>query len=172
MGTYGRPRRMVRTFRAPAAIPRQIALILDAQYQKANKPVRPMRRTMTVAPEAYTHRTTTPIAAGNAAGTVPVSGIISLTVGPSGLGTVWYPQSAACATSTGAADTSTCAFYVGPLGLQTLIGGQSYAGGGDSVGLAVPPLFPGYFITATWTGAKSGDLATLTIYGQQEALTP
>lgn len=169
MARTGRPKRIVRRFPG-GEIPTQIKLILDAQYQKANKPIRPFRRTYSAPITRYTARATTPIANGYGTATVSAGGAATITIGPAGLGTVWYPQSAAIATTTGAADTSTCALYVGPIGTQTLIGGQSYAGGGDSVGLAVPPLYPGYFITAIWSGGHSGDLATLTLYGQQDAL--
>jgi hypothetical protein len=91
-------------------------------------------------------------------------------LGPQGIGTIWYPQSAAVATTTGAADASTVTFYIGPLALLTEVGSQSYAGGGDNVGLAVPAMHPGTFLVAKWAGGHSGDLATLTIYGLQDAL--
>ena len=128
-----------------------------------------MPRPGTIGMENYVTPRRTPIAGGYGSAIV-AAGTATVKVGPMGVGTVWYPQAAAIATTTGANDTSTCALYLGPLGLQTLIGGQSYAGGGDSIGLAVPPLWNGYFIWAVWTGATNGDLATLTIYGEQDSL--
>jgi hypothetical protein len=124
---------------------------------------------------AYTGQQQTVITGGYAASVVPASGTVTLRVGPQGVGTVWYPQAAAISTTTGAADASTCALYLTPLenGSQvpaTQIGGQSYAGGGDSIGLAVPPMWAGYFIVAVWTGAVSGDLASLAVYGTQQVL--
>ena len=127
-------------------------------------------------PRDYTGGQSLPITGGYAAKVVPASGTVTIYAGPQGLGTVWYPQAAAISTTTGANDVSTCALYLSPLengtvlAPSTQIGGQSYAGGGDTIGLAVPPLWPGLFIVAQWTGATVGDLAALQIYGQQRAL--
>ena len=118
----------------------------------------------------------TVITGGYAAKTVPASGIVTIYCGPMGLGTIWYPQAVVINTSTGATDNSTCALYLTPLengpnlAPSTQIGGQSYAGGGDTIGLAVPPLWPGLFIVAQWTGATVGALATMQVYGQQSVL--
>jgi len=119
----------------------------------------------------------TPITGGYAAVTVTAGGTATAFVGPQGVGTVWYPQAAAISTTTGATDASTCALYLSPFtntstGLtpSTQIGGQSYAGGGDTVGLAVPPIRNGYYIVAVWTGAKAGDVAAVAVYGTQQAL--
>lgn len=150
-------------------IPLQVARILSAQQARALKPVTPMRRPATVPVSAYNQRVRTPITGGYGSATV-ASGTATVTLGPQSVGTVWYPQQAAIATTTGAADASTCTLFVGPLGLLTQIGSQSYAGGGDSLGLAVPALFPGYFLVAVWSGAHNGDLAVLTVYGQQDQL--
>ena len=125
---------------------------------------------------AYTGSQQTLITGGYAAVTVKADGTATAKVGPQGVGTVWYPQAAAISTTTGANDASTCALYLTPLenGAQvpaTQIGGQSYAGGGDSIGLAVPPMWAGYFIVAVWSGAVSGDLASLAVYGTQQVLT-
>jgi hypothetical protein len=92
-------------------------------------------------------------------------------LGPQGLGTVWYPQAAAIATTSGAADSSTCTIYVGTQAILSQIAGQSYLGGGDSIGLASPPLTPGQFLIAVWTTAVNNDTASLVIYGEQEVLT-
>jgi hypothetical protein len=124
---------------------------------------------------SYTGSQQTVITGGYAAAVVPASGSVTVRVGPMGVGTIWYPQAAAISTTTGAADASTCALYLTPLenGAQvpaTQIGGQSYAGGGDTIGLAVPPMWAGYFIVAVWTGATSGDLASLAVYGTQQVL--
>lgn len=91
-------------------------------------------------------------------------------IGPQGLGTVWYPQAATIATTTGAADSSTCTIYLGAQAVLSQIVGQSYAGGGDTIGLSSPPLGPGEFLIAVWTTAHNGDRANLTIYGDQEVL--
>lgn len=134
------------------------------------------RRGGTIAQGAFTGSQKTVITGGYAALVVPASGSVTVRVGPQGTGTIWYPQAASISTTTGANDASTCALYLsplesGPLIPSTQIGGQSYAGGGDTIGLAVPPLWPGYFIIAIWTGATSGDLAALAVYGSQQVLT-
>jgi hypothetical protein len=104
-------------------------------------------------------------------GILPGLGIAQVTLGPQGVGTVWYPQQAAIATTTGAVDASTCTLFVGPLALLTQIGSQSYAGGGDSIGLAIAALYPGSFLVAKWSGGVVGDLAAFTVYGLQDVLT-
>ena len=151
-------------WRLPVELQRSIGI----SQHKANAPARPWRHPAATPIELYTATVRVPIANGVGQATVPSSGIVSIQVGPQGVGTVWYPQSAAIATTTGANDTSTCTLYVGPLALLSQVGSQSYAGGGDNIGLAVPALTPGYFIVAKWAGATSGDLATLTVYGQAD----
>lgn len=135
-----------------------------------------IRRTGSVPPGHYQGSQRTTITGGYAAKIVPSSGIVTIYCGPMGLGMVWYPQAVAISTTTGANDASTCTLYLSPLqnGSQlapsTQIGGQSYAGGGDTIGIAVPPIRPGLFIIAQWTGAKAGDLAALQVYGEQSAM--
>jgi hypothetical protein len=134
-------------------------------------------RPPSLAPGQYQGRQATAITGGYAARVVPAGGIVTVYCGPMGLGTVWYPQAVAISTTTGANDASTCALYLSPLqngstlAPSTQIGGQSYAGGGDTIGVAVPPMWAGLFIVAQWTGAKVGDLAALQVYGQQKTLT-
>jgi hypothetical protein len=141
---------------------------IAAQQQRALNPVRPRARPATVGVEQYTQRIRMPLQVPGYA--VVVGGTATVTLGPQGVGGVWYPQSVGIATTTGAADSSTCALYVGPLSALSQIGSQSYAGGGDSIGLAVPTLYPGSFLVAVWSGAHNGDQAALTVYGQQDTL--
>ena len=155
---------------ARRGIPSQVARILDAQRARALKPVIPVKRPATVPVQAYALHQRTPITNGYGSAIVSASGSATVTLGPQGVGTVWYPQQASIATTTGANDASTCTLFVGPLALLSQIGSQSYAGGGDSLGLAVPALFPGFFLVAVWSGGHSGDLAVLTVYGQQDQL--
>ena len=135
------------------------------------------RRGAVIPQGMYQGQQQTLITGGYAAVTVTAAGTAIAKVGPQGVGTVWYPQAAAISTTTGANDASTCALYLSPLENgaavvpSTQIGGQSYAGGGDTIGLAVPPMWAGYFIVAVWTGAVSGDLASLAVYGTQQVLT-
>jgi len=155
---------------ARVRIPWSMSRGVDAERRRALKPVTPRLRPATVPIEDYVDPVRGPLQGGYGAATVAADGTAKITLGPQGAGTVWYPQSAAIATTTGANDASTCTFFVGPLALLTYTGSQSYAGGGDNVGLAVPALFPGTFLVAQWSGAKTGDLATLTLYGQQDVL--
>src|SRR5215469_8372454 len=128
--------------------------------------------------QAYRYQApVTPITGGYAVATVK-SGTATAFCGPQGVGTVWYPQAVAISTTTGANDSSTCALYLSPfentssaLAPSTQIGGQSYAGGGDTIGIAVPPIRNGYYIIAVWTAANNGDVAALQVYGTQQALT-
>lgn len=155
----------------PPRIPRQIMQAISHGQHKALSPVRPLRRPASLPIEGYTTPRRTMITGGYAASLVASNGTAAVQIGPQGVGTVWYPASVAIATTSGAADVSTCALYIGPLALLTQIGGQSYAGGGDVIGISVPPVYPGYFLVAVWTGAKSGDLASMTVYGAMDALT-
>jgi hypothetical protein len=107
---------------------------------------------------------------GTATGLVAADGALTLSVGPDGLN-VWYVTYAAISTTSGAADTSTAAVIVGPISAGLVPGGQSYAGGGDSVGLGSQRLAPGDFVTVVWTGGNPGDTAFLTVYGAQDVPT-
>lgn len=151
-------------------IPWQLQLVVDAQRNRALKPFTPLRRPATVGVENYNKRIRSPLQGGYGTAIMSAGGAATVTLGPTGVGTVWYPQSCAIATTTGAADASTCSIFSGPLSLLTQIGSQSYAGGGDNVGLAIPALYPGYFIVAVWSGGHTGDLAALTIYGVMDKL--
>ena len=63
-------------------------------------------------------------------------------------------------------DSSTAIGYLGPPGeVAANILFQSYAGGGDVQGIAIPALQPGDFITCVWSGGHPGDTATLRIIG-------
>ena len=126
-------------------------------------------RTPVVPPEAFTRLQRLPIRGGEGTGNAVVSaaGGAVVSVGPVGLN-VWYVTYGAIATTTGAADTSTASIVVGPIAAGLVPGGQSYAGGGDSVGLGNQKLSPGDYVTVTWTGAHPGDTATLTVYGEQD----
>lgn len=106
---------------------------------------------------------------GTAAKTVPASGTVTIALGPDALNT-WYVSHCVISTTTGALDTSTCALQLGPYTGGVVPGGQSYAGGGDTVSLGGRQLKPGEYVTAVWSGAKTGDTATLTVYGVQDVL--
>jgi len=106
-------------------------------------------------------------------GQVSAGGAATVQIGPSGLGTLWYPQQAVLSTTSGVNDSSTAIGYLGPAGaVAANILYQSYQGGGDVQGIAVPVLQPGDFITCVWSGGHPGDWATLRIIGTLQALTP
>ena len=116
--------------------------------------------------ELYTRAVQTALVGGQVTGIVPESGELVLSVGPSGLGTVWYPASAVISTSVGPLDTSTCAVYVGPQNNPEALQGTLFASGGAGVvALAIPQLTPGLSIIAVWTGAAPGSAAAMNITG-------
>lgn len=108
---------------------------------------------------------------GTASAVVPASGAVKLSVGPDGLNT-WYVTYCAISSTSGAGDASTAQCLVGPIGAGLSPGGQSYAGGGDSIGLGNQRLAPGDYVTIVWSGAKTGDQVTMTVYGSQDILVP
>ena len=100
---------------------------------------------------------------------IGASGTATISVGPAGLGTVWYPASAVVSTTTGQLDTSTCNIYVGPAGYPTTLQGSVYSGNGV-VSLAIPAMSPGLFIVAVWTGGTTGSTASLNVTGTMTAM--
>lgn len=102
-------------------------------------------------------------------GLVSGGGAATVAAGPQGYGTRWYPNQVTIASQTGAADTSTCAFYFNVIGPGGFLG-QSYAGGGDQLGFAVPEMQPGDLLYAVWTGAHPGDWVQLMIIGPMDLL--
>ena len=111
-----------------------------------------------------------PLTGGQGQAIVNGSGAARVSVGPQGLGTTWYPSQCTISTSTGANDISTCAVYLGSQAQQNLQGGQSYAGGGDTVGLSVVSMTPGDLLIAVWSGAVPGATAAINIQGTMDAL--
>lgn len=110
---------------------------------------------------------------GFAQATIGAAGSVTLHVGPAGFHTAWELAQAAVSTTTGALDTSTVAFYAQPYGPPSpaWLCGQSYAGGGDQVGLSGIKIVTGEFLFAVWSGGHPGDLATLVLSGVQTVLT-
>lgn len=128
------------------------------------------RRIVPVRVEHYTRRVTgVPLTGGNAQAVVAANGTATVQVGPSGWGVVWYPTQANISTSTGALDNSTAAAYVGAQAQQNLLGGQSYAGGGDTISM-VQSMTPGDLLIVVWSGAVPGAVAAVNIMGTMDAL--
>ena len=111
-----------------------------------------------------------PLTNGQVTGIIGAAGTVTLQIGPAGVGTVWYPSSVNISTSLGAADNSTCSVYIGFIAAQNLQGGQSYAGGGDTVSLSVPDLSAGQLIIAVWSGGTPGSIAAVNVLGTMDAL--
>ena len=111
-----------------------------------------------------------PLTGGQGQAVVSAGGTARVSVGPQGLGTVWYPSQCVVSTSTGANDVSTCAVYLGSQALQNLQGGQSYAGGGDTIGLSVTSMTPGDLLIAIWESAVPGATAAINVQGTMDAL--
>src|SRR5208282_998243 len=81
--------------------------------------------------QAYQGRAVSvPLTGGQAQGTVPGSGLITLLAGPQGLGTIWYPAQATIATTTGALDTSVALVYLGSGSVPSQLVGTVYSGNG------------------------------------------
>jgi hypothetical protein len=108
---------------------------------------------------------------GLAGSAIVAGGTATVQLGPSGLGNRWYLTQCNVTTSTGATDTSTVALFMGNApSVASLLGGTSYAGGQDTIGLNIRPLERGDLLIAVWSGAHNGDTATLIVYGAQDAL--
>lgn len=130
----------------------------------------PMRR---VPIGAYTGKVSgIPLTGGQNQGFIPASGKLTLSVGPQGIGTVWYAAQVTISTTTGPLDTSTALIYQGPATILTpaTLVGQIYTGNGTAA-LALPNMTPGQVVTVMWTSAHVGDTAALNIIGTMDALT-
>jgi hypothetical protein len=130
-----------------------------------------MQRIVSVPQQRFTQQIQgMPLTGGQVQTTVSAAGTATISIGPSGLGVVWYPAACNISTSTGAADNSTCSVYLGAIAAQNLQGGQSYAGGGDTVALSVPSMSPGQLLIAVWSGAVPGAIAAMNIIGTMDCL--
>lgn len=121
--------------------------------------------------EAYTRKLSQiPLTGGQAQGIIPGGGALTLSIGPQGLGTVWYPVQVTLSTTTGPLDTSTALVYLGPLTTPATLVATLYSGNGTAA-LAIPPMSPGQFLVVAWSGAHPGDTAAVNVIGTMDALT-
>jgi hypothetical protein len=111
-----------------------------------------------------------PLTGGQALATVPGSGQVTLSVGPQGLGTVWYPTQLTISTTTGALDSATAMVYVGSGQVPTQLVASVFSGNG-LVGQVPTQMTPGQTLIVAWSGANPGDQAALNIIGTMDALT-
>jgi hypothetical protein len=104
---------------------------------------------------------------------VSAGGTATVSVGPSGSGTVWYPAQVTVSTTTGlltGLDTSLCSVYIGPAGTPVTLQGSVFGGNGV-LAVALPPLSPGQFLVAVWSNAHPGDVAAVNITGTMDCLS-
>jgi hypothetical protein len=129
--------------------------------------MQPIRR---VPMQAYTRTASgVTLTGGQVQGQVPAGGMLTLSVGPQGLGNVWYPAQATISTTTGPLDTSTCKVWLGSQGVPVTLVAQVFTGNG-TVALAIPSMTPGQVLIFQWTAAKPGDTAGANIIGTMDAL--
>jgi hypothetical protein len=113
-----------------------------------------------------------PLTGGQAQGTILAAGTLTLSVGPSGAGNVWYPASVTISTTTGINDSSTCSIYLGPAGVPVTLVATLFPGGAGTAALAIPPMTPGQYVIAVWSGAQNGDTASINIVGTMDSVMP
>jgi hypothetical protein len=127
-----------------------------------------------VSPHQFTTPAQVPIGPyGFAQGKVTAGGTCQLQVGPAGFFTSWLLAQASIGTTTGANDSATAEFFAQPYGTPSPAQqvGQSYAAGGDQIGLSGIKLVTGEFLFVVWAGAKPGDTCTLVLSGVQTVMT-
>lgn len=112
-----------------------------------------------------------PLTGGQASGLIPAGpAVLTLSVGPQGLGALWYPAQVTLSTTTGPLDTSTALVYLGVGGVPTTLVASVFGGNGVAA-LAVPAMQPGDFLFVTWQNGHAGDVAALNVIGTMDALT-
>jgi hypothetical protein len=140
----------------------------------AGKPLRKLGRPPVVPQQAYQLLRDTPIVPNSASVVLNASGNGTASIGPSGVGTRWYPTMVAIQTSTGPTDPSTAQAFAGTLSggiaFPTSQVATSNQGGGDTIGLNQAELYPGLYVIVQWSGGTAGALATLTVYGVMTSL--
>lgn len=121
---------------------------------------------------SYTKKVTgVMLTGGQVQGIVPTGGALTLSVGPQGAGTVWYPAQVTVSTSTGTLDGSTCMLYLGSQGVPVTLLGTIFPGGAGTLAAALPQMAPGQYLIFKWTNAHVGDQAAANVVGSMDALT-
>lgn len=128
----------------------------------------PMMRPPVLNVRQYQRVTGVPLQPGSGQAVVS-GGAASVSLGPSGLGNIWYPTQITVATTTGPLDTSTCSVYLGPSTSGATLLGQVFSGNGV-LAAALPPIQPGEFLIASWSAAHNGDTVLMNIQGTMDAL--
>jgi hypothetical protein len=109
--------------------------------------------------------------AGPAAGGALPAGQAVVTVGPQGLGNIWYPAQVTVSTTSGVNDQSVCNVYLGSQGVPVTLMATLPSGGAGTAGLAIPSMAPGQYLIAVWTGGNPGDVAAVNVTGTMDALS-
>jgi hypothetical protein len=117
---------------------------------------------------AFVHQVRAPIYSG-AQGIVANDGSATLSIGPQGIGTRWYTSQVVVATSSGPSDQSECTLHLNAI-QRTQVVGQTQQGGEDVLAF-VHDMQPGDLLIARWQRANVGDLVSITVHGDQLALT-
>lgn len=113
-----------------------------------------------------------PLVGGQAQGKISAAGALTLSVGPAGSGTIWYPVSVVISTTSGVNDTSVCMVYLGPAGVPVTLQATLNPGGFGTASLAIPSMAPGQYLIAVWSGGKNGDIASFNITGTMSSVMP
>lgn len=149
-------------------IPFPVPAIRAGGWQSTGYRLVPMTRPPVLHIRHYQRVTGVPLQPSSGQAVVS-GGIASVSLGPSGLGNIWYPTQITVATTTGPLDTSTCSVYLGPSTSGATLLGQVFSGNGV-LAAALPPIQPGEFLIAAWTAAHNGDTAIVNIQGTMDAL--
>lgn len=158
--------------RPPRKAPVVAAVAAGSWAAAGNRFFKDLRRPRAARMESFGSVRRTVIGAnGIAGGVIASDGTATVSVAPQGYGTRWYPNQINVATAAGAADTSTVTFYLNVIGAGGAFG-QSYAGGGDQLGYALPEVQPGDVIYGVWSGGTRGDWCQMTVVGQMDVLVP
>jgi hypothetical protein len=157
----------------PRRLIRPVPAIPSGTWRAAGFTFRtPVRNPRSLPVEAFTRVQRSMIGGNGIAGSViSGAGTATVAVGPQGYGTRWYPNQLAVATASGQADASTVTFYLDVIGPGGFLA-QSYAGGGDQPGVAVPEMQAGDLVYAVWSGGHAGDWCQLTVIGPMDVLIP
>jgi hypothetical protein len=146
-----------------------------AAARQANRlsPRQGPRRPVRIPVEQYTQQITgIPLTGGQGTAIVSAAGRAQISVGPSALGTVWYPAQVTISTTSGVNDGSTCNIYLGPAGVPVTLVATVFPGGTGTVAVAVPSMTPGQYLIAIWTGGNPGDVASVNVIGTASAVMP
>ncbi len=121
--------------------------------------------------EHFTRPRRVPFRSEVATATVNPQGQAQLTFMPDGHIT-WYPSSCVVSgTSVATYNPVAQVYRGGAAGVATALGGTSFSGAGDTIGLSIEPIKPGDTVLVIWTQAPPGSQVTAQLFGDQDILT-